>query len=145
MVKIIKGDILNCTNVIIVHQVNCQGSMGGGLARQIAEKYPNTEQEYIKYCQEYEFNYEELRGNVLITEEDTLLIANIFSQKPNFDTDYEAIKEAFKTVRGIAKLMCKKVLIPYKIGCGIAKGDFDKVLDIILEVFKDGNCTIYKL
>lgn len=123
----------------------CFGTMGGGLAKQIAEKYPNTEQKYLKYCQEYEFNYEELRGNVLITEEDNLLIANIFSQKPNFDTDYEAIKEAFKTVRGIAKLMCKKVLIPYKIGCGIAKGDFDKVLDIILEVFKDSDCTIYKL
>ena len=38
--KIKHGDILSVANGIIVHQVNAQGVMGSGLAKQIREKYP---------------------------------------------------------------------------------------------------------
>lgn len=40
MVKIKQGNILNCNEDIIVHQVNVQGVMGGGVARQLKLQYP---------------------------------------------------------------------------------------------------------
>lgn len=35
--------------------------------------------------------------------------------------------------------------MPFKIGCGIANGDWEIVLDIINRVFKGYNVSLYKL
>lgn len=40
-------NILNSTETILVHQVNCMGVMGAGLALQIARKYPNIRQNSV--------------------------------------------------------------------------------------------------
>lgn len=48
MIKIVNGNILECTENIIVHQVNVQGIMGGGVARQLANQYINLEKEYTE-------------------------------------------------------------------------------------------------
>lgn len=48
-IKIIEGNILDCDKDIIVQQVNCQGVMGGGLAKQILMRYPEVPKEYKKY------------------------------------------------------------------------------------------------
>ena len=53
MVKIKQGNILNCNENIIIHQVNIQGIMGGGVARQLAIQYPRLEEEYSEYCKIY--------------------------------------------------------------------------------------------
>ena len=37
MIKIIDGDLLNSEADIICHQVNCQGKMNSGVAKQIRE------------------------------------------------------------------------------------------------------------
>ena len=42
------GDVLNTDCRIVAHQVNCQGVMGGGLARQIRDRYLDV---YTKYCE----------------------------------------------------------------------------------------------
>lgn len=54
------GDVLNTDCWIIAHQVNCQGVMGGGLARQIKDRYPDA---YINY-REYIEDYKECNGTV---------------------------------------------------------------------------------
>jgi len=144
MVKVVKSNLLDCTEDIIVHQVNCEGSMGGGVARQLALQYPDLEKNYNNFCSEYAYNYLQLKGEVFIyfTKK---IIANIFSQETNFDTDYEALKQCLEFVKYFAKQNNKSVAIPYKIGCGIANGDWDIVLDIILEVFNDYDITLYKI
>ena len=40
MVTIKKQDLLNSDSKYIVQQVNCQGVMGAGLAKAIADKWP---------------------------------------------------------------------------------------------------------
>lgn len=47
MITIKNGNILESTEDIICHQVNCQGYMGGGVARQLANSYINLE--FVKY------------------------------------------------------------------------------------------------
>lgn len=145
MIKIINGNILNCIEDIIVHQVNVDGIMEGGLAKQIASQYPKVEKEYIKFCDKNNFVYENLKGKVLIIKENSKNIANIFSQKPNFDTDYQSMQVALEKVRKYTEEHNLSVAIPFKIGCGIANGDWELVLDVINKAFKDYEVVIYRL
>ena len=39
MIKVINGDLFNSTARFIVHQVNCQGKMGSGVALQVKQKF----------------------------------------------------------------------------------------------------------
>ena len=91
MVKTKQGDILKSSENIIIHQVNCQGYMGGGIARQLANQYKGLEKEYSEYCKIY-----------------------MFSQKENFDTDYEAMKIALEEVKEYAKEFKLSIAIPYR-------------------------------
>ena len=70
---------------------------------------------------------------------------NMFSQKENFDTDYEAMKKALKEIKQYAKSLKLSICMPYKIGCGIANGDWNIVYKIVEEVFNDYDVTLYKL
>ena len=48
---IVSGNLLKDFNGdIIVHQVNCQGVMSAGIAKQIKIKYPKSYREYVNYC-----------------------------------------------------------------------------------------------
>ena len=145
MVTFVKGDLLSADVDIICHQVNLQGVMGGGLALQIAKKYPHTEKSYKKYCMKKTPDL----GDCLITLEDSFFIANCFSQEENFDTNYEAVYYCFIKVHSFVDEIRRKygdnykIGIPFKYGCGIANGDWDKVLEIITDVFRDDDVLIY--
>lgn len=41
MIKHVKADIFTTDCDIIVHQVNCYGVMGAGIAKQVKERYPD--------------------------------------------------------------------------------------------------------
>lgn len=70
---------------------------------------------------------------------------NMFSQKENFDTDYEAMKIALEEIKQYAKDFKLSICMPYGIGCGIANGDWNIVYKIIEEVFSDYDVTLYRL
>ena len=40
MVRVVKGNLLDATEIVIAHQVNCQKKMNSGVAKAIREKYP---------------------------------------------------------------------------------------------------------
>lgn len=143
-----QGDILKATENIICHQVNVDGIMGGGLARQIAKVYPNVEAEYKKCCRCYCYDYEKLKSKAFIVRiGDLKFIANCFTQKSNFDTDYEAIKQVFKVLLIDCKKQNKTICIPYKYGCGIANGDWDVVSKIFetLSAEYQVDISVYKI
>lgn len=98
-------------------------------------------------CKEDKFDYNELKGLAYIPKYENKYIANIFSQKPNFDTDYEMMEKALNWVKIKAQDCKLNIAIPYGIGCGIANGEWNKVYKIIEKIFKDSEikCTLYKL
>lgn len=145
MIKIVNGNILNCTEDIIVHQVNVQGMMGGGLARQLADCYPNLEDKYSEYCRKHNNRYIDLSADVFYYTTEDKIIANMFSQKENFDTDYLNMDIALTYIKEFAQKNNLSIAIPYGIGCGIANGDSNKVYKIIEEVFSDYDVTLYNL
>ena len=138
-IEIIKGDALTTDADVLLHQVNLQGVMGGGIARQIALTFPKVEKEYREY------NNKAL-GEVLFVKTSNYVIGNCFSQTLNFDTDYNSLKSCLdKVVKYLENNNLSSIAIPYKYGCGIANGNWDTVLNIFKEKLKDFTLKIYKL
>lgn len=137
MIKEYKGDLLNSGCDIICHQVNLQGIMGSGLARQIAIQYPNCEKQCQRFCKKHEFY--ELGGKAQYYK--TKLgqyIVNCFSQDEWFRTEYKWLKEIVKNIRDFADYINAKTIgIPKNYGCGIAIGNWKKVKEIWSNMFKD--------
>ncbi len=129
--KFIKGDLLSTDADIICHQVNLQGVMGGGLALSIANKYPFVEKQYRKY-------EPKVLCEVCFVNTDDFVVANCFSQRMDFSTDYDALKGCLRTVKDyMSATGLKTIAIPYKYGCGIANGDWSIVLNIFNSMFDD--------
>ena len=145
MIIIKNGDLLKAKEDILVHQVNIQGNMGGGVAKQIATQYLKVESEYRRYCNNKHYDYNLLRGTVDLTQEDGKYIANMFSQDENFNTDYEAMEIALDKIKKYAKQEKLTVAMPYGIGCGIANGKWEIVFEIIYNVFKGYEVVLYRL
>ena len=123
--KVIKGNLLNQQGVIL-HQVNCKGVMGAGIAKQIRSLYP---QHYVDYI-----NSPQQLGNIVITHvSPTLTIIGLFAQdgygRNKQYTNYKALEECLIKV---AQLNVQHVFAPYKIGCGLGGGDW-KIVKSLFE------------
>lgn len=142
MIRHFNGDLLDSKCDIIAHQVNLQGLMGGGIARQIAIKYPQCEVVYSK-CVETIKNEKNLLGQVLIHKyAQDKYIANCFSQNIDFTTNYEAVKKCFEFLLNCKKYNYSTIGVPYKYGCGIANGEWSKVMAIMEELFADSEIEL---
>lgn len=153
-IKIVQGNLLDANENIIVHQVNCQGVMGGGVARQIKEKWPNVYNHYMRMVNTVEkrsIPRERLLGMVCwdIVQEKIRdgghdkWIASIFGQldynrngERKLQTDYDALKKGLIEVANNADQDGESVAMPYMIGCGRGGGNWSKVLEMIYEVFE---------
>jgi O-acetyl-ADP-ribose deacetylase (regulator of RNase III) len=162
MIKIIDGNILNATEDIICHQVNCKGVMGAGLAKQIRNKYPYVYEEYVKLIkwatEEYKRGHSKtdslLSSCQFVDTPDDKVVANIFGQegygRGRIQTDYVALSKGLQSIResiidSNSPLFNKSVALPYGIGCGLAGGDWNIIRRMIEEIFNDCEVTLYKL
>lgn len=87
---------------------------GAGLARQLADKYPLLEKNYKLFC-ELNFNGYFTTSETFIFKTEDKLIANIFSQKPDFYTDYNSMRECLNFIKMYADYKKYSIAIPYKI------------------------------
>ena len=137
--NIIDKDILTVDDGLIVHQVNMKGVMGSGLAKQIASKFPLV---YGAYKEMLDKHPVQLGDIQIIPVTDTLFVINLFAQERygndgELYTDYNALRNAFSSIKQYSDEEKKKVYIPYKIGCGLGGGDWDIVSNIIDEHLPD--------
>lgn len=152
MIKFFNGDLLKSGCDIICHQVNEYGVMGAGIAKQIKEKYPKAFEDYVKAIKEKTSKGENLPLIALSKQPDGVIIANMFTQRDG-KTDIEILRKAVTLLAlQIYDLFITKgkmdshtgaffdrpfrVGIPHKYGCGIAKGDWESVLEIWEDVFR---------
>lgn len=151
---ILNGDLLETSFQVIAHQVNCHGVMGGGVALQIKNKYPDVYNEYRDLC--CKKCSKDLLGTAQIVEYNETLeykvFFNVFGQdeygRGEVQTNYEALKsgfvaaiERFRGQHNIPHFLKIVIAIPYKIGCGLAGGDWGKVKDILESLEKTENAT----
>jgi Predicted phosphatase homologous to the C-terminal domain of histone macroH2A1 len=161
------GNILSSNADIICQQVNCQGVMGSGLAKEIRTGFPQCYKEYKMFCKDKTPN--ELLGKVNFVQEnirtyagedrknissiDTIRIfANIFGQlnygkDRKLYTSYPALESGLKEVYQHAREKNFSVAVPHWIGCGHGGGNWNIVFDIIKNIFEDSQiiCEIWRL
>lgn len=51
--NIVNGDVFKCKEDLIIHQVNCKGVMGGGIALEIRKRFPQVYNRYKEECNKY--------------------------------------------------------------------------------------------
>lgn len=129
----IKQDILQINRGIIVHQVNTKGVMGAGLAKQIKDKYPQVYKEYREACIKKKLH---LGIPQYVTINQDLIICNLPGQKEygrNSEcyTNYEALDSALRWIQIKSECSGLPIYTPYKIGCGLAGGDWNIVEGLI--------------
>lgn len=136
--KTIVGDITTIDRGVIVHQTNCMGIMGGGLAAQIRQKWPHVNEAYVHHCHIARNERWKLLGTVqFIPVSPYLTVANAFGQLDTSShaahcaTDYLALGECLRTIRKVYDGKLLEVYFPYKIGCGLGGGDWDVVLQLL--------------
>lgn len=133
---------------VIGHQTNVFGVMGAGVAVGVKNTFPTVFTKYQTLCKSYAQNPEELLGKtqVLSTEYPDIYVANLFGQaaygKDNRQTNYEAIYTSLETLRTILKDHEVLVSFPVGMSSGLAGGNWSIIKTMILEVFKDSNCTL---
>lgn len=148
MLSIIKGNIFDGSENIICHQTNCLGIMGGGIAYQVKKQYPKVFLEYYELCNKIK-NKKELLGQVQYCKiSSDRYIANCFGQLDiglGIQTNYNALKSCLQNVYETAQKYNYSVSIPYKIGCGLAGGDWNIVYKMIQDIFEKSkiDCVIY--
>lgn len=149
-VKVVHGDLLNATEAIIGHQVNCQGVMGSGVAKLIRERFPEAYKLYVDKCN-HTFNKTDLLGQCQLVESASgKVVANLFGQfkygrgKEQY-TDYSALERALMELKNRAKKTNSSIALPYNIGCGLANGSWVIVSKMIEDVFSDYQVTLYKI
>lgn len=132
--KIINQDILNVTEGIIVHQTNCCGVMGAGLAKNIKEKFPKVFQEYRS------FTWSLGKIQIVVIEKSKLYVCNLFGQNSygrssHRYTDYNAVRRGFKELKAWRDVFCPDLNIyaPYKMGCALGNGNWNIYSKIIEE------------
>ena len=147
--KMIFGDLLDIKCGVICHQVNIHGTMGGGIAYYLAQKYPGLEESYQSYINDFKMFQGEgweksILGSVFyhIVNAD-LIIANCFSQYPDKVngslTSYDAVIECLNTVTNdFERDGDFSIKIPFQYGCGIAGGNWN----IIKEIIKDSDIDV---
>jgi len=149
-VKMIEGDLLNAAEVILGHQVNCQGVMGSGIARAIRAAYPHVYESYKEKC-DLQADKRQLLGECqLIGTAGGKVIANLFGQyrygrSNQVYTNYDALRRALVQLKQQAMLKEASVALPFNIGCGLANGDWAIVSRMIEEIFDDYDVTLYKI
>ena len=155
-IDIIEGDIFDSCADVILHQVNCQGVMGSGIARQVKQRYPAVFKAYKSVCDEAKKtgSTKQLLGTILACEKtnsltqnliDNQIIVNLFAQDrygtDKCYTDYDALKECLKRVN--SEFEGLRVGIPYHMSCGRAGGDWDIVDKIIKDTLVWCDVTYY--
>lgn len=140
-----EGDLLESKEQFIAHQCNCVTKISKGIASTIFQKHPvaNT----------YQFRTKPSKPGTIDVFEDAKVI-NMYAQyypgKPRYQNDsaekrlvwfkqcLETIQEQYPNLESIA--------FPYKIGCNLGGGDWDKYLHLLETQFSKSKirAVLYK-
>lgn len=163
-VEIIHGNLFDTDAKIICHQVNCRGVMGGGVAKQVKDRFPHVFGAYKHLCMTTPT--EKLLGTVQFVSvspegygdgrigDGHQVIANIFGQDDfgysgKCYTDLEALQIGFRNIYNATfrknNFWNATIALPYKIGCDRGGADWEIVSDLIERSFPNRTVLLYKL
>ena len=138
------GDIFKGDETFKVHQVNCKGAMGAGIAKQVKTDYPEVYERYKKACNRVK-NSLELLGKVqVIKTTKDFYIVNLFAQDDYCSptgrcTNYEAFYTGLEKIKKyiIEENLPREIAFPCRIGSALAGGDWNVICAMICSVFNN--------
>lgn len=147
MIKHIRCNIFDSGADIILHQVNCQGVMGSGIAKQVRDRYPDVYTSYKDICNAIHDPSILLGAAQFIRIDNGTYIVNLFAQnKYGYDgkryTDYPALESCLNKVRVHTFPDNEVIAIPYLMGCDRGGGDWKIVSEMIEKILGDRNILI---
>lgn len=157
MIHYVKGNLLDSNCDYICHQVNCQGVMGSGIAKQIRERWPEVYNAYVKKHAHYDkigIPTEDMLGDVeAIYIDDGVqerYVVNMYSQHSyGYDgqryTSYDAFACCLKQISAFVP-DGYTIGFPKNIGCGLGGGNWKVISALIEEILgEDYEVYIYEL
>jgi O-acetyl-ADP-ribose deacetylase (regulator of RNase III) len=150
MIANLQHDIFDteCTHAqAIIHQANCQCTMGSGIAKDIKARFPEA---YEADCKTKKGDSSKLgrasiaplSGANRLLYPNLLYIVNLYGQDTygleQRHTSYDALADGFERIyKWAVKRDVKRLTVPYRIGCNRAGGNWKIVLGIMDAVFGD--------
>lgn len=136
-IKTISGSILEAPGVL-VHQTNCTSRGAAGLAAKVFARYPcadtyknwHTQRKYGT-CDVFDVRAYQTQVDYVVN-----MNAQWYAGKPCTGEDYAVRVKKFQScLEQLSKLVEKyqwaRVNFPYRIGCGLARGNWDTYLGMI--------------
>lgn len=143
-------DLLEADVDYICHQVNCQGKMNSGIAKQIREKYPEAYQAYMDWYNSPSGSNGMYNNICVVPTENGKNIIHMASQF-NYGYDgkrYTSYDAFWICLNNIANIIPKgsKIGFPERIGCCRGGANWNVIVQMIEEVLgKDFDVWIYFL
>jgi O-acetyl-ADP-ribose deacetylase (regulator of RNase III) len=144
-ISYIKQDVTRVVMGIVAHGVNCQHTMGSGVAKAIREKWPQVYDAYMKapkgktmlgVCQLVPIDH----------GRDDLFVANLYTQLfygyGGKYADVDAIENALLMCTRYAGIYDLPVFMP-RIGCGLGGLNWEEVEPIVERAVKMHDVEIY--
>jgi O-acetyl-ADP-ribose deacetylase (regulator of RNase III) len=125
VITIKNEDIVNATEQYIVHQTNCCTTYPKGLSKHIFDKFPDAN---VYKCRNHFLKNYDKPGTIIVRGKIINAMGQWDKSKPKGDFDsyknrlawFSQCMNAIVNINGIESLA-----FPYKIGCGLAGGNWD--------------------
>ena len=109
-------DIVDYSEDMVIYQASVKGELNRGVGKRLAQKFPKLEPNYSKFCFDYKYNYNDLKKDVYAYFEKDKIIVSMFSQKPNYETDYGIMRNSLSKIKKWAYNNDKTIALPYYLG-----------------------------
>ena len=147
MITIKDGDLLQATEDIIGHQVNCQGA-AGGLAYHLFMRFTQAANDYEDLVYDVSRHGEQMKllGYAQYSHQKSgKIIANLYGQYfPGADYRPHMLQRCLESLGEFARRGGYSVALPFGISCGICGGNWDQVLRIIEKAMEGVQVTLYR-
>lgn len=151
--NVVLGDLFkDAVANYIMHQVNAQGVMGAGVARQVHNDISN--EDFMKYRNYVLRNGANSLGKVIPTQSISnpdrtylnVVGQQYYGRNPNVQyTDMNALRTAFNTLANVLP-EGTDIAMPYGMGAGLANGNWDEIESLAKEILGNKlNVTAYRL
>lgn len=145
--RVIRGDLLRLAQEgrfdVIVHGANCQCTMGAGIAKAIRAELPEAYEADLNTKQGDRSKLGTISWAEVSRGEHQFAVVNAYTQfdfkGPGVRVDYEAVRGAMAEVK--RRFRGSRIGYP-KIGAGLAKGDWNKLSQIIDEELEGEDHTL---
>jgi len=140
MIKEIACDLFNSGAEVIAQCCNCMNTMGGGIAAQIRERFPEVYEDDQSTVKGDRTKLGTVRFVRLTRGQPPFICANLYGQY-KFGAgarhlNYEAIYRCFTSLNSLANTEVK-IAVPWRIGCNLAGGDWRIVQTMLNSIFED--------